>query len=476
MRKHLLAYGIIFLFLSSVVAPISLGYDIKVSDVTKLKSINSSYINPPDEEWNKTFGGKSSDVGYTIQQTNDGGYILVGYTSSFGAGSDDVWLIKTDSNGNMEWDKTFGGTESDSGECVQQTIDGGYIITGYTESFSTGYEDTYDVWLIKTDSNGNKLWDRTFGGRWDDFSYCVQQTTDNGYILTGGTHSFGAGGYDVWLIKTDSNGNELWNKTYGGKAYDGGKSVQQTNDGGYIIAGGTSSYSVSYYYDVWLIKTSETGDEEWNKTFGRVNSDVGYSVQQTTDKGYIITGKTCCNDSGFYDVWLIKTFETGDEEWNKTFGGSKHDEGRAVRQTSDGGYIITGYTKSFGIVESDVWLIKTSETGDEEWNKTFGKSYLWEWGLSVEQTTDGGYIILGLTSISEKDFWLIKVAGENHPPNKVIIDGPTHGKVGVEYTYTFNVTDADGHWFKIFVDWGDGTTEETGYHPNGMGYKGNIYH
>ena len=256
--------------------------------------------------WTKTFGGTDEDIGGSVQQTTDGGYIISGGTNSFGNGDSDVYLIKTDENGDSLWTKTFGGTDEDLGSSVQQTTDGGYIISGGTKSFGNGDRDVY---LTKTDGNGNEQWTKTFGGGDRDFGGSVQQTTDGGYIITGFTSSFGNGDRDFYLIKTDGSGNEQWTKTFGGTGIDVGFSVQQTNDGGYIIVG---LIGVLGNNDVYLIKTDENGDSLWTKTFGGTSSDDGcFSVQQTTDGGYIITGFTFSFGNGGSDVYLIKTDENG---------------------------------------------------------------------------------------------------------------------------------------------------------------------
>jgi S-formylglutathione hydrolase FrmB len=305
--------------------------------------------------WNKTFGGSDLERGTSIQQTSDGGYIIAGSTRSYGAGNGDVWLIRTDSSGDVAWNQTFGGSDSDYGFSVQQTLDGGYIIAGSTNSYGAGRSD---VWLIKTDSSGNETWNQTFGGSDYDHGHSVQQTSDGGYIITGRTNSYGAGRSDVWLIKTDSSGDVAWNQTFGGSDNDDGYSVQQSSDGGYIITG-AYSYGAGRA-DVWLIKTDSSGNEMWAQIFGGSYYDYGSSVRQTSDGGYIIAGDTESYGVGHTNVWLIKTDSSGDVEWTQTFGGSGSDYGRSVQQTSDGGFIIGGSRRFYGAGDGDIWLLKVT--------------------------------------------------------------------------------------------------------------------
>jgi hypothetical protein len=384
--------------------------------------IKTNPVNPLGVTFMKTFGGTDYDEGCCVQQTTDDGYIITGVTCSFGDGRNDVWLIKTDNTGNVEWNKTYGGRKDDLGYCVQQTTDGGYIITGYTSSFGVGL---FDVWLIKTDSDGIMIWNRTYGDTNSDLGEYVQQTTDGGYIITGYTYLVSSDDCDVWLIKTDSNGYKIWNKTFGGVEEGIGFHVQQTTDNGYIITG-VKDFFGDNYGDVLLIKTDSNGNMMWNRTFGGAEEDIGYCVQQTTDGGYIIIGETWSYGAGIGDVWLIKTDSIGYEVWNRTIGGTNYDEGNCVQQTTDGGYIITGLTDFFGDNYGDVWLIKTDSNGYEEWNKTFGGTEF-DWGKFVQQTTDGGYIITGYTKsfgAGKSDVWLIKTDKDGRPRNKAIINSP----------------------------------------------------
>jgi hypothetical protein len=345
--------------------------------------------------WPKTFGGAGYDEGNSVQQTSDGGYIIVGRTTSFGAGNQDVYLIKTDASGNAVWTKTFGGTNDDGGYSVRQTSDGGYIIAGFTKSFGAGNQDVY---LIKTDASGNSVWTKTYGETNNDNGNSVQQTSDGGYIITGTYGSSGANA-DVYLIKTNANGNGVWIRTFGGAGYgnDYGFSVQQTSDGGYIIAGATLTENGGIFKNsVYLIKTNASGNSVWEKTIGGTQDDYGYSVQQTSDGGYIVAGYTYSYGVGSGDVYLIKTDANGNTTWTKTFGGTDLDGGCSVRQTSDGGYIVAGFTQSFGAGSYDVYLIKTNANGNSTWTRTIGGANN-DCGYSVQQTSDGGYIIAGYT-------------------------------------------------------------------------------
>lgn len=317
-----------------------------------------------DTLWTRSFGGSQWDYGYSVQQTSDCGYILAGFAVSFSAGSTDVYLVKTDSLGDSVWTRNYGGPFEDIGYSVKQTSDNGYIIAGHTASFGAGGTDVY---LLKTDSLGDTLWTRTYGGIDDDYGRSVQQTSDSGYIIAGYTWSFGAGGFDVYLIRTDSLGDTLWTKTYGWGAGDElGFSVQQTSDHGYIISGRTNHFSPSIY--VYLIKTDSLGDTLWTRIYYKYQSEgqhCGYSVQQTLDGGYIIAGYAANEPYYYEDLYLIKTDSSGDTLWTRTYGGITMvdlDYGYSVKQTNDGGYIVAGLTYSFGN-QSQAYLIKTDTLG-----------------------------------------------------------------------------------------------------------------
>ncbi|MCX6600255.1 MAG: hypothetical protein NT025_01675, partial [bacterium] len=221
---------------------------------------------PPDSLWSRTYGGDGDEWCHSVQQTVDGEYILAGWTSSFGAGSEDFWLVKTDANGDSLWSRTYGGNDLERCYSVQQTRDGGYILAGLTESFGGGGDD---FWLVKTDGNGDSLWSRTFGASNNDACFSVQQTADGGYILGGCTVTLGGDGYSA-LVKTDSSGNSQWSRIYGGSGWN---SVQQTADGGYVLGGSVVSFG-QLYEDFALVKTDSSGGSLWSRTFGGSYNEI----------------------------------------------------------------------------------------------------------------------------------------------------------------------------------------------------------
>ncbi len=358
-----------------------------------LVALFTEYAHAQVVKFARTYGGTSYDLAYSVQQISDGGYIVAGGTRSFGAGNRDFILIKTNSLGNVQWAKTYGGGSDDYAYSVQQTSDGGYIVAGWTASFGAGDKD---ILLVKTDANGNVQWAKTYGGTNEDWAYSVQQTSDGGYIVAGWAASFGAGSFDFLLIKTNSSGNVQWARTYGGTNSDYAYSVQQTSDGGYIVAGYTSSFGAGSF-DLLLIKTNSSGNVQWARTYGGTNSDHAYSVQQTSDGGYIVAGWTASFGAGGWDAFLIKTNSSGNVQWARTYGGTGIDDARSVQQTSDGGYIVAGYTRSFGAGNRDFILIKTNSLGNVQWAKTYGGTNDDE-AYSVQQTSDGGYIVAGWTN------------------------------------------------------------------------------
>jgi predicted secreted protein len=336
--------------------------------------------------WNKTFGGTGNDLGRSLVATSDGGYAIAGVTDSFGAGGTDFWLIKTDVNGVMEWNRTYGGTGDDQAYSLVATSDGGYAIAGYTKSFGTGgggifAEAHIEVWLVKTDSLGNMQWNKTYGEPMNEThysqagAYALVTTSDGGYAIAGSKlyyieefEGMPLSIYsDFWLVKTDSLGNMQWNETYGLDFYsDVARSLVATSDGGYLMAGIGGGWAD----DLWLVKTDANGVMEWNRTYGgdAHMNDCAYSLIATSDGGYAIAG-ALGGISGDSDFWLVKTDAFGNMEWNQTYEGGWYDISSSVASyyslvaTSDGGCTIAGSTGSLGVGGIDLWLIKADENG-----------------------------------------------------------------------------------------------------------------
>jgi hypothetical protein len=314
-------------------------------------------------EWNITYGGPLDESFGDMIKSKDGAYVLCGYTMSFGAGSHDFWLVKVNSSGSVLWSQTYGGVGSDQAFSVFQTTDGGYALAGSTNSSGAG---NLDYWLVKTDSTGVMQWNKTYGGTGADVAMVVVQSSDGGYAVAGRSAAAGSSYNDFLLIKTDPAGNMLWSKTYGGTLNDQPNSMVSTLDGGYALYGATTSFGAGGN-DGWLVKVDSNGNMQWNKTFGGSGTESALYVIQTGDGGYAITGSTPEKAVGGVDIYIIKTDSIGNQLWNKTYGGAANEDAFSLIQTNDGGNAIVGNTRSFGYGSStnyDWYLIKVdSESG-----------------------------------------------------------------------------------------------------------------
>jgi hypothetical protein len=374
--------------------------------------------------WSKTYGGSGSDSATYFVKTNDGGYAISGYTNSFGAGGRDAWLIKTDSAGNMQWNKTYGGTGDDYAYSLVQTVDGGYSLFGMTfpGGLLTGIGD---YWLVKTDSAGNMQWNKTYGApTTGEYGFHGIQTIDGGYVMSGwnGTASGGPQISVVWLVKADAVGNMQWNRTFArapGYGNEVGFTVIQAKDGGYAIAACTNSSGTGL--EGWLIKTDSSGNLQWDKTYGGTPYGLWYSLVQTVEGGYAAVGTTDSYGAGGRDVWLGKMDSAGNMQWNKTYGGKGDDYGTSIAQAIDGGFVIGGYTPSFGAGGTDVWVIKTDLIGNAQWNKTFGGpgNDGGNGPHAIAQAADGGYAVVNYGAsfgAGGNDAYLIKFDAAGNTP------------------------------------------------------------
>ena len=353
--------------------------------------------------WSRAYGGGGSDYGLFASQTSDEGFILGGHSSSFGAGGADFWLVKTDETGALNWSRVYGGTDSDLGFAGGQTVDGGYFVLGYTLSFGAGQNDVY---LVKSNSTGEYLWGRTFGGAGIDVGYSGSETSDGGFIIAASTTSYGAGGADYWLIRTDSGGDTLWTSIFGGIGNDYPKSVKQTSDGGFIILGNTESYGAGSA-DYWLVRTNSSGVSLWTKTYGGTTADVGQSVTQTADGGFILAGLTNAYVADS-DTWIIRTDSVGDTLWTTLITGSGSNSSESVIQSMDGGYLVSGSFYSGSA--SDFRLSKLNINGNLLWTKVYGGTSD-DRGNAVLKANDSSVYIVGVSEsygIGGKDAWLIK--------------------------------------------------------------------
>ena len=331
--------------------------------------------------------GRSNITAMASQQTSDGGYIVVAPAGKLPVGHG-LQVLKLGSTGAVTWQRTLGGSANDIPYAVRETSDGGYIVVGMT----TTPNDGIDGWVLKLTSTGAVTWQRSYGGPKDDVFSSIQQTSDGGYILAGRTDSFGMGKDDAWVVKLTSNGSISWQETLGGALEDVANSIEQTHpDGGYIVAGTSASFGAGGN-DAWILKLTSTGAVTWQKTYGGPADDMAASVEQTTDGGYIVSGSTSSFGQGV-QAWVLKLSPTGSIRWQEAFGGSSSGGANFVAQTSDGGYVVAGKINSSGTVGSDeAWVMKLSPGGEVKWQRGYESAGLDLVG-SGERTNSGGYFV-----------------------------------------------------------------------------------
>jgi len=342
--------------------------------------------------WFKHYGGSSNDDAFSIEQTSEGGYIVAGKTNSYSYGAQDFGIYKLDSSGNKTWFKHYGGSDEDQAYSIQQTSDGGYIVAGYTDSFTYGNSDFA---IYKLDSSGNKTWFKHYGGTSLEKARSIQQTSDGGYIIAGYSNSYTYGSFDFAIYKLDSSGNKTWFKHYGGSDSDEAFSIQQTSDGGYIVAGRTESYIYgSIHADIAIYKLDSNGNKVWFKHYGGTDYDDSREIQETSDGGYVVAGYTFSYSHGQADFAIYKLDSSGNKVWFKHYGGTDYDYGKSIQQTSDGGYVVVGDTRSYTFGNEDFAIYKLNSSGNKVWFKHYGGSSN-DSGYSNQQTTEGGYVVAG---------------------------------------------------------------------------------
>ncbi|TMU54964.1 hypothetical protein [Flagellimonas algicola] len=387
-------------------------------------------------DWMISFGGSGEDTAQSVIQTSDGGYAVLGYSNSMDgdlAGKstnvNDYWLLKLDDEGNLSWSKTYGGTKDDRGQSVIQTRDGGYAIVGYAMSDDgdgSNNEGFHDNWILKLDNSGNILWEKSFGFSGHDHSYDVVETADGGFFFSGfldvtssgGAGNEGKGSYltrhgvgEFWGTKLDAQGNLEWRRYFGGTNNDRSYGVVQADDGGFVLAGASESDDFDITnpkgsYDFWVLKVSNQGELLWQQSFGGTGIDKAYGIAKTLDGAYVVTGNTFSTDTdisrnnGESDVWLIKVSDTGALIWERAYGGTAFDAAQSVSVSTEGGILIAGNSKSTdgdtveNQGENDLWIIKTDASGNIEYQQTFGGSGI-DFGFDVVENRDGSLVLVG---------------------------------------------------------------------------------
>ncbi|MBN2226087.1 MAG: T9SS type A sorting domain-containing protein [candidate division Zixibacteria bacterium] len=362
--------------------------------------------------WSTTYGGQYNDNAYAGCQTDDG-YILLGSTFSYGSGGFDFYALRLGSAGDTVWTNTYGSTDAELGYDVLATSDGGFVLLGSTRSYGAGGKDVY---LVKIDSAGTMLWQKTFGGSGNDEGRSIRETSDDGFIICGTTSSFGSGYDDLYFVRTDSVGDTIWTTAVGGAGGESGSAVCLTGDGGFMAVGSTGSFGDGYS-SIYGVRLDADGDTLWTEVYGGSGADYAYDLETTIDGGFVIAGGTSSSGAGYTDAYAVKIDAGGVVQWEKTYGGRYDDRAYAVTRTLDGGYLLAGSTESFGAAEIDIYAIKIAPTGDTAWTRRYGGTKS-DYGRTVFQETGRDYLVLGYSfsnSAGGSDVYLAKIAGESTP-------------------------------------------------------------
>lgn len=373
-------------------------------------------------QWAKTFGGSELDIANAIQQTDDGGFIVAGY-GGFPFG--DMWVLKLEEDGSIEWRRSYGQDLVDEANTIQETDDGGYIVAGATYFGELGVGGDKDFWVLKLKGNGEIEWQKTYGGADEDWGAMVQQTEDGGFIVGGDTQSFSDLGIDLLVLKIDEQGNLQWSQVYDFRCFDRLHSIQQTADDGYVLAGEAQSFDPGQE-DAFVIKLDADGDIEWQKTYSTTEIDSANAIQQTKDEGFIVVGKTNLPT----DMWMLKLDADGDVTWDKTYGTADDDGGTAVQQTIDDGYIVAGNTGG------DAWVLKFKENAELAWQKKYGGE-AGEWANCVIEAEDRGFVVAGATGsfgLGRSDFWMLKLTMGGDIPDCPVVRESTATERHTVYT------------------------------------------
>lgn len=358
------------------------------------------------QNFQRTFGNSGGEIGTCIKSTLDGNYIISGMSSGFSNGYEDAYLLKMDTGGNIVWSKAYGGTYQDKAYNVASCSDGGFMLTGYTSVYATS--SNWDLLMLKTDSDGNNIWSRSVGGSKDDFGWYVTETNDGGFLSIGATKSFNIGNWDGYVVKTDASGTLQWTKVLGGSNSDYFHGMSKTSDGGFILTGITSTNSFGSS-DIWLVKLNSIGDTLWTRQYGKATEDAGNAVIQTNDGGYMIAGDIHVNpNAGNHNSCLLKTDSNGNLQWAKTYGSNPGTEiAWDLRQTSNGDYLLFGSSAFYGNGGGgDMLTIKTDNSGNLKWAKAYGSTAFDDFWYS-QKSAGEGTMMVGSSSAGTQNVFVI---------------------------------------------------------------------